>query len=149
MSKVVERVNNINRLKRSLKAMKGAHVGYLKETTGPSKPYNNNITLATNAVIHEYGTKKIPPRPFMKGGVARFERKKSVIGTALKNVVIGKMSGKSGSQRIGVIMQSSIQNSIRNDKWTKLKPSTISRKGSSKPLIDTGALIQGVDAKIK
>lgn len=52
----------------------GAKVGYLAETTGP-QTYDNGLTLAKNAEIHEYGTEIDHPGGtpyFMRGGKSVF-----------------------------------------------------------------------------
>lgn len=126
----------------------GAKVGYLAETTGP-QTYDNGLTLAANAQIHELGTEHIPPRPFMRTGAEAFDKMDRQIGNAIRDVIDGKMQPKQGSNRLGVMLQTEIKRAIRSGDFTPLKPATIKRKGSSTPLIDTGKLRQGVDVRTK
>ncbi len=148
MNKVKRRVDRFKEIKRDIAAMNGAKVGYLRETTGP-QAYENGLTLASNALIQEKGTQHIPPRPFMNTGFNRYVSKKTAIAKAVRAVVEQKISPKAGDTRLGVLLQSEIQKAITGGGFAPNKPSTIKRKGSSRPLVDTGKLRQGVDVRPK
>jgi len=126
----------------------GAKVGYLADTTGP-QTYDNGLTLASNAAIHEFGGGNVPPRPFMRTGAEAFDQQDRAIGSILTGVIDGKVQPKEGSNRLGVILQTEIKRAIRGGDFAPLKAATIKRKGSSAPLIDTGRLRQGVDVRTK
>lgn len=154
-SRVVVRVNNIRRAKRTVRALKGAHVGYLRETTGPKTPYSDretgrgsNVTLATNAFWHEHGTRHMPPRPFMRKGAILFIERRSELKRILARG-IAAYSARAVNAGVGALLASSIQRALRDGPHAALSPATIARKGSSKPLIDTGMLHQGVDSRPK
>ena len=52
-------------------------------------------------------------------------------------------------EQIALIAQGDVQQNIVNGKWAANAPSTIKRKKSSKPLIDTGKLRQSVRGIVK
>lgn len=133
---------------RNLQGMRGALVGYLPETTG-RQTYENGLTLAQNAAFHELGTRDIPPRDFMRQGAQMFERERPEINNVLRAVTLGSISPDAGSNRLGVMLQRNIQEAFIKGDFAALKPATIARKGSSRPLIDTGKLRQGVDVRTK
>jgi hypothetical protein len=132
----------------SLAGLLGAKVGYLAETTGP-QTYDNGLTLASNAVIQEFGTDRIPPRPFMRAGAEAFDKKDAAIGNVLRGVIEGRTGPVEGSNALGVMLQAEILRAFRSGDFTPNAPATTRRKGSSQPLIDTGKLRQGVDVRTK
>jgi hypothetical protein len=46
--------------------------------------------------------------------------------------------------QMGNFLVGAVRKQIRNGHFVPLKPATIRRKGSSKPLIDTGQMMNGV-----
>jgi hypothetical protein len=147
-NRVIETIVELPGLKKRLHNFRGADVGYLAETTG-SQMYANGLTLASNAQIQEYGTKFIPARPFMREGADRYETDFGAIKKTLIAVADDKLTAEQGSNRLGVMLQGHIQRAIVDGNWAPLTAQTIKRKGSSKPLIDTGRLRQGVDVRTK
>lgn len=99
-----------------------------------------DITMAQLGAIHEFGTPAIPERPFLVPGVELAEPNitKAVI-KYLPNDGIEKTLGK-----VGQIAQSSVQNYMVDLKTPPNAPSTIAKKKSSNPLIDTGALVGSI-----
>lgn len=140
--------SQVKDVERRLRDAKGAEVGYLAETTG-GQTYDNGLTLAANAAIHEKGLGTVPPRPFMTGGADRFEQAADRNGRVVAAIVEGRLTADEGSNRLGVMLKADIQEEIRDGNFTALDPETIRRKGSSKPLIDSGRLRQGVDVRTK
>lgn len=149
-NRVVETVSSIGSTKKRLSDFLGADVGYLKETTGPQE-YPNGWNLASNAALHELGSAdgSTPPRDFMRQGSDLFEGQKSAIGGVVARVAEGKASPTEGSNALGVLLQGSVRRAITRGNFAPLDPKTIARKGSSKPLIDSGALRGGVDVRTK
>lgn len=97
------------------------------------------------AAQNEYGTRIIPARPFMSTAVDMNLR--TINGYIQKQyglILIGKSTVDKSLGLIGQLMTGLIQKRIRQIVYPPNAPSTIARKGSSKPLIDFGQMVQSV-----
>ena len=107
---------------------------------------SDNFNLASLAAVLEFGNESIPSRPFLRQTLAENQEKYTTLFVKLFE------SGVSIDQiyeQIALIAQGDVQQNIVNGKWTANAPSTIKRKKSSKPLIDTGKLRQSVKGIVK
>ena len=107
---------------------------------------SDNFNLASLAAVLEFGNERIPSRPFLRQTLAENQEKYTALFVKLFE------SGVSIDQiyeQIALIAQGDVQQNIANGKWTANAPSTIKRKKSSKPLIDTGKLRQSVKGIVK
>lgn len=107
---------------------------------------SDNFNLASLAAVLEFGNERIPSRPFLRQTLAENQEKYTALFVKLFE------SGVSIDQvyeQIALIAQGDVQQNIVNGKWTANAPSTIKRKKSSKPLIDTGKLRQSVKGIVK
>lgn len=89
---------------------------------------------------------KIPPRPWLDVGVA------SATAEYLSIIKEGIEAGLNEDQileQIGVSAEGAVKQYIRDLKDPPNAPSTIKKKGSDNPLIDTGAMMQSVTYKIQ
>lgn len=120
----------------------GAKAGYLSNDKGEI-PYEepNPPTLEEVALWNEYGTERIPPRPFLSRAL------KSAT-TRCNKLVQARMEENADMEQIakeiGVELQGAIYEQIDSGHFVPNAPATIRRKGSSRPLIDTGNLRQSV-----
>lgn len=106
----------------------------------------DNFNLASLAAVLEFGNERIPSRPFLRQTLAENQEKYTALFVKLFE------SGVSIDQiyeQIALIAQGDVQQNIVNGKWTANAPSTIKRKKSSKPIIDTGKLRQSVKGIVK
>ena len=107
---------------------------------------SDNFNLASLAAVLEFGNERIPSRPFLRQTLAENQEKYTALFVKLFK------SGISIDQiyeQIALIAQGDVQQNIVNGKWTANAPSTIKRKKSSKPLIDTGKLRQSIKGIVK
>ncbi len=107
---------------------------------------SDNFNLASLAAVLEFGNERIPSRPFLRQTLAENQEKYTELFVKLFE------SGVSIDQiyeQIALIAQGDVQQNIVNGKWTANAPSTIKRKKSSKPLIDTGKLRQSIRGIVK
>ena len=109
--------------------------------------HEGGLTNGELALIHEFGTAdgRIPSRSFMR---APFDANKSRYIEMLRKLLKAVYEGKATvPQVLGIVamkMASDQQAAIRAGIPPPLKLKTIARKGSSKPLIDTGQLIRSI-----
>jgi len=113
---------------------------------------NSPLSVIAVAVFNEFGTETIPERPFIRT-TARKKRKevqqfeKQLIGMVLRSK--GSFGMKRVLNGIGLKFQTLIQKGFREEAWKPNSPKTVSRKGSSQPLIDTGQLRQSISYKVE
>lgn len=124
-------------LKKELKSYRGVRVGYIGKES-----YPNGLTVAKNALIQEYGTERIPPRPFMRKA---FKEKDQWANLFTK---IWNRGIKSAFLNVGNAMTTSIVKSITSNIPPPNSAATIRRKGSSKTLIDTGLLMNSIHTEL-
>lgn len=107
---------------------------------------SDNFNLASLAAVLEFGNESIPSRPFLRQTLAENQEKYTALFVKLFEscVSIDRIY-----EQIALIAQGDVQQNIVNGKWTANAPSTIKRKKSSKPLIDTGRLRQSVRGIVK
>lgn len=105
--------------------------------------------IAEYAAYNEFGTETTPARPFMLNTFAENEDKYIGLVESAINTVIGGGSVKSELTRVGFAMQNDIVDKIGSGDHTPNKQTTVKRKGSSKPLIDTGAMRQSVHSLVR
>lgn len=111
-----------------------------------------SVTVAQVANAHEFGTKHIPRRSFLRDGLQRKEAQvKRYIALQAKRVFLEKkMDQHKALTRIGLYVVGQLQKNIAEGGGFKpLHPETIRRKGSSKPLIDTGQLRRSIASEVR
>jgi hypothetical protein len=90
---------------------------------------------------HGGGKWFIPPRPFIRGFAdGKREQIQKTLDKLGGLVSSGKLTAEMAMARLGEYGQSGVKSYIRNGPFTPNADSTIAKKGSSKPLIDTGTL---------
>jgi len=106
--------------------------------------------LCDIAMFNELGTSNTPSRPFMRDSVDKNEDKiNNFCKTQMKLLSSGKTTTEQMLKSIGVFQKGLVQKEIRDGEFVPNAPSTIKRKGSDKPLIDTGTMRQSVNFVIK
>ena len=107
--------------------------------------------------LHEAGvpSRNIPPRPVLEPALGQKEVKKSMSGcmrqALFEAVVKGSIDGAENElEKAGMIGRDACKKYITDG--THLAPnapSTIAKKGSSTPLIDTGALLNSITYEVR
>lgn len=130
-------------------------VGFQKgSTTQPqvkgTREKEGGLSMPEIAFTNEFGSKRVPARPFMGPSFdENLQRINKLINIEYSAVKSGKYNAKKAFERIGLFMQGEIQLKIRSITSPPNSPATIERKGSSKPLIDFGQMIQSVTSKVE
>ena len=119
-------------------------IGYQQEMI-----YPDGTPMVLVAMINEFGTSKIPSRPFMRQTVDKNEQK---IHTQMQKSAQKLATGATSIavlNELGVFGKSLIQKEIKDGGFVPNAPYTIMMKGSDKPLIDTGLMRQSANYVIK
>jgi hypothetical protein len=112
---------------------------------GKTEP--DGTSLAMIAAVHEFGSPEngIPERSFIRAGILRGRTKFERLNAAnLRLVVLGQKTVEQAIEQLGVVAAGEVKREFTVGTFEPLKPATIARKGSSKPLLDSGNLRQAV-----
>lgn len=124
------------------------HITEAKGSTGK----RSIIDMETLGAVHEYGSSKrhIPKRPFLKPALTINQDKyRRFLLSNITAVVLRRKTMHEVWQLLGGAAKADVQKYMIEGNFTGLKRETIKRKGSSKPLIDTGQLRQSITYKVK
>lgn len=102
------------------------------------------------ALFNEFGTENIPERPYIRSTVdAKAEAWGKLAKSLVRQMHDGDMTKSQALGIMGLQIKSDIQTTIKVLREPPNAPSTIRRKGSDNPLIDTGRLRQSVISKVE
>lgn len=133
----------LKRVAESLGARKQILVGVPK-TAGA---YEDGPNIATIAAVNNFGTADghIPARPFLAPAIEKGSPEYvRAIEVMLPDVLEGKMQPEQLFASLGELAQGHVQAEIDSGEFAPNSESTIRRKDSDRPLIDTGALRQSI-----
>ncbi len=115
-------------------------------THGPS-----GLPVVQLGAIHEFGSpdRGIPERSFLRNTMSAKKREHDALIRKLGRAVIsGKESPNVALEKLGMVAAANVQETIADGVPPPNAPSTVKRKGSSKPLVDTGALRQAITHQV-
>ena len=139
------------KLKATLKEIDGlcAFVGF-QDRSGKYEKGKNPASVAQVAMFNEYGTENMPARPFMRNTLEKHsdELKDFSTNVVLKGVMNGD-DAKTAMNKMGSYTKGLMQREIRDGEYAPNAPSTIRKKKSSHPLIDTGRMRQSVVYEVR
>lgn len=112
----------------------------------------SDLNVAQIAAIHEFGAPSagIPERPFLRTAIDK--NRAAYVALNRQSIVAmlkGGMTMEQALGRLGEQAKADVQKEITAGTFAPLKPATIARKGSSKPLIDSGQMRQSVAWEIE
>ena len=119
---------------------RGVKVGLMGTETG-----EDGTRVVDIAVYNEYGTGRIPPRPFMRTFAAKGEVKQ--VAAKLGQKVNQGIDVTAILTTLGAWYAQAQKDHVIHSSWTPNAPSTIRKKGSAKPLIDTGQMVNAITWK--
>lgn len=147
-SEVKVNLINLQRFENALKKKYVAKVGILK-----SNSRDDGFGNAELGAVHEFGSysKNIPARSFLR--VPLMNNGKKIIKSVEEKATEAFVNGdpKKAYRLLGIAGEGIVQNAFEtsgNGNWAPLKKSTIARKGSSMPLIDSGQLRRSISSEV-
>jgi hypothetical protein len=132
---------------------KDEQTGKFKRVTKAAVKSGKAVLLAVIGFIHEYGApeKGIPARPWLRPGIR--SGKPDYVKLNRRNLIRilqGTMTKEAALRQLGVMAVGKVQQYLRHsENFKPLKAATIRAKGSDKPLIDTGQMMQSVTYELK
>ncbi len=111
----------------------------------------SSLTLAALGAIHEYGAPEagIPERSFIRSTMAnRAGDLKALWASELRLVIARQKTPRQAMEEVGQQIVAWIKATIRAGIEPPLWEETVRRKGSSKPLIDHGQLINAITYEV-
>jgi len=105
---------------------------------------HDGVDMADIAMFNEVGTVRIPARPFLRQSVdGNVDKVKSAMAKQAQAIAKGG-NAQDALNALGVMQKGLVQGSMSRGSFAPNAPSTVRKKGSSKPLIDTGKMRQSV-----
>lgn len=120
---------------------KKLEVGFFKESV-----YPDGQSVAQVAYANEFGKKGIPPRPFFRNC---YKEKEEYWIKSFNDLLMSGVGLLSSYKMTGEKIRGDLVMSITKFSNPPNAPSTIKKKGSSNPLIDTGQLRRSVNFQIR
>ena len=109
---------------------------------------DEGVDMCDIALWNELGTSgahPIPARPFLRQSVDGNEDKIRAHCAQQARAIARGGTAEEALKKIGIHMKGIVQKTIKEGSFGPNAPSTIRKKGSDKPLIDTGRLRQSVN----
>lgn len=141
-------------LLKDVREMDGGHVkvGVLADHGGNVKPEGSDFDLVDIAHLHEYGDPEhgVKERSFIRRvlvekvvEIAEMQRKLA------GQIVLGKMTQARALGLLGAFVAGEVRKLIASGAITPAnEPSTVAAKGSSKPLVDQGILVNSITFEV-
>lgn len=179
MASIVEEFNDLERLKKEFEYLQthAVKVGILDDGSGKkrdrakaqrklmkrkglikkggtgkkSESKGKGATVLEYAIFNEYGTSRIPKRPFFRLSVGTQKAQneiKEYLNTQIENIISGELTGQGAYENLGTFVVQKIKKTIMSGNFAPNDAKTIKRKGSSNPLIDTHSLYNSISYEI-
>ena len=114
-----------------------------------TKSTSTQTTVLEVGIRNEFG-EGVPERSFVRSTADQNSGQwNAIIDANVSRIYLGRQTVKGTLNIVGLKATSDMKQKIRNGdpKWAPNAPSTIRRKGSSKPLIDTSQLVNSIAHK--
>lgn len=147
MAGVIDRDLGFNRIMCDLQKLDGIEVvaGMLKDSGKAS----NGASYVDIATWNEYGTRRIPSRPFIRISADTNRQAWAKMAQRCINDVIDGDDPRDAVQVIGHKMVEDIRKVFGSSKLKDNAPSTIKKKGRNEPLVDSGEMRRRVNFRVE
>lgn len=147
MAGVIDRDLGYNRIMRDLQKLYGMEVvaGMLKD----SGKAENGASYVDIATWNEYGTGRIPSRPFIRISADTNKAAWAKMAQQCVNDVIDGDNPRDAAQVVGHRMVEDIRKVFGSSELKANAPSTIAKKGRNEPLVYSGEMRRRVNFRIE
>lgn len=147
MTAVIDRDLGYNRIMRDLQKLYDMEVvaGMLKD----SGKAENGASYVDIATWNEYGTGRIPSRPFIRISADTNKAAWAKLAQQCVNDVIDGDSPRDAAQVVGHRMVEDIRKVFGSSELKANAPSTVRKKGRNEPLVDSGEMQRRVNFRIE
>ena len=147
MAGVIDRDLGFNRIMRDLQKLDGMEVvaGMLRDSGKAS----NGASYVDIATWNEYGTRRIPSRPFIRISADTNKAAWGRLAQRCVNDVINGDSPRDAAQVVGRRMVEDIREVFGSSQLKANASSTIARKGRNEPLVYSGEMRRRVNFRIE
>lgn len=125
-------------------------VGIHSAEGGAPAESGDGISVLEVATIQEFGLGNVPARSFVRAWADEQKgENEAILKKLAESVVKGQNTTHSALDKAGLVFVASMRQRVRGGIPPALHPTTIARKGSSTPLIDTGQLVGSITHKVE
>lgn len=147
MAEIIYQLEGLEKLDKELKYLQthAVKVGVLGNGSA------NGISVQDYAIFNEYGTSRIPARPFFRlsVGTANAQNEiKEYMKQQVEQIIQGGISAQQAYENLGTFVVQKIKKTIASGNFAALNPQTVKKKGHSKPLMDTHSLYESINFEI-
>lgn len=147
MAEIIYQLEGLEKLDKELKYLQthAVKVGVLGNGSA------NGISVQDYAIFNEYGTSRMPARPFFRlsVGTANAQNEiKEYMKQQVEQIIQGGMSAQQAYENLGTFVVQKIKKTIASGNFAALNPQTVKKKGHSKPLMDTHSLYESINFEI-
>lgn len=120
---------------------------------GGAQQHESGISLIELAAIHEFGSPaaKIPERSFIRRTFNKNRELKKLTVHLARRIINERLTIRRALEQLGTWGAAEVKKTIASGAPIPppLKPGTIRQKGSSRPLVDTGRLLNSIAHEVK
>ena len=149
MAEIIYQLEALEKLDKELKYLSSHAVKVGVLWSGGS--LKSNTDVQEYAIFNEYGTSKIPARPFFRlsVGTANAQNEiKEYMKQQVEQIIQGGISAQQAYENLGTFVVQKIKKTIMSGNFAANDPKTVKAKGQSTPLIDTHSLFHSIDYEI-
>lgn len=136
----LNKANFAKKIANKISANKSLEVGFFE-----TAKYDDGTYVAQVAYLNEFGTLKIPMRPFFRNAISSNQKKWF---SSFKQIMQKNLDIENSLSVVGEIAKGDIIKSINSLNSPANAEATIKAKGSSKPLVDTGLLRSSITYRV-
>lgn len=126
-------------LQKELSALAGSEYALVGIHESAEAVEGSDMTMATLGALQHYGNDKIPARPYLDVGVETGTKEYLEI---IQEGIVKGLTKEQIMEQVGASAAGYVQQYMRDLKNPPNAASTIAKKGSDNPLVDSGALVQ-------
>jgi hypothetical protein len=119
---------------------------------GAAHDAESGLTMVEIMAIHEFGSPaaNIPERAPIRTTFVRKQDEFGKLFAKAAQAVMGGMTTERALEIVGVFTSTEVKKTITAEEHLEpaLKPATIARKGSDRPLVDTGRLVNAITYEV-